>query len=490
MEVPFFLGMIKISIMRTFMLGVMSLASSVWAIDLTEQTLLDQIREVSRQGQIVKLESKVFGEEPEKLKSAYDSSLQMSLNHQWDANEPLNAVFGTRNDTTRWDATFHKQLSTGTLLKAGLLNSRLKSNSPFNSVNPAYNAQFIVGVVQPLWKNAFGQGLKKQIEALKLKSLSMQALTERKIELIYAQTLGVFWQWLFYREYEGVAQDSLKRAISFHRAIVQKSSLGVAEQSDVFAAESNVLNREQLLLNIQNEKNKLCEKIKYDLNLPTGETCQSSQSFKQDIDLKPKQTFVASALKDREDIKALALSKQSLQKSLEANRLSLSPEVNFISEFAINGVSQVYDTAFSRAGSFDHPRFLVGGEIKIPFSNASLKAEKKQLNFEKQKANLEIEELEAKTKYEVSVSFDHVLNLKERLEKIDHRRNLEERKLKAKHRSYQNGRADVTDVLLFEQDVVMANEQYLQTLIDLKAEYLNLRIHSGQWNQGEKHGSH
>ncbi len=386
-----------------------------------------------------------------------------------DAKIPQTSLISFDNQVTKTVSFGLKQLTSFGLL--GSLHYDLFSqyyNNPISFVNipgvpslvpDSYvNAFPVLELTQSLWSNGMGRSTKatqEQIEAQALSS-SYSASFQAKLDLTQAETH--YWRLAVARQTITVQSQALNRAKKIYDWNVHQARLHLRDESDVVQAEALLQSRELDLLSSKNEEKSAARAFNSSRNI------NSDQVNDQLVEIDPKfidQIQVPEKAPFRDDVKA---AQQTARASIANSKIALErdlPTFEVFASVALNG-QQGYTTftqlsdAIGPSFSLNRPTETIGIRFTAPLDFSTTR---------NSRAGWEQESIAAELNYDRKVfeqeqswkdlnqtlqESKQQLKLSQKLESI------QEKKLNIERDRLTRGRTTTYQVLLFEQDYLLA----------------------------------
>jgi outer membrane protein len=437
------------------------------SLPLTETELIQKVLEKNLHIQILQAERDMGHADVLSSKSRFDTFLQFDSSYNIDKRDRTTTIFGTTNKLTQFNLGVAKILPSGTLTSVKLLNQRESTNSPFATINPNFDSGLEFSLEQPLLNNFLGQKdrgtitlVKKQIEALNYQ-------TQEKILHETHSVLSHFWNLAISERREKVVKRSVKEAENFLRTTRERKRLGLAQNSDVFAAQANLLEMEKGFLTTQKITQDWQSQLQTDLDLPRETHVTPTHSDKRVIDIPEFEAVMAEALSKRADYKAaqVLLDRENVNVKLKKN--SRWPELDLFSTLTLNGVDTRYTHALQESYSADHPNWVIGLKIEVPLENRLARGELSRAKLEKARAVFQAKHLENQIRQEVDVT-TRAMQLKlQSLEMTEKILTLQKKKWRSELNRYKIGKSSSDLVIRYHNDYLLAEEGYLQALLEV-----------------------
>jgi len=122
--------------------------------------------------------------------------------------------------------------------------------------------------------------------------------------------------------------------------------------------------------------------------------------------------------------------------------------------------------AISEIPEFRNYDWSVGAEFSIPIRNRAAKANAAVAALERQRAELQIQNLEQSVRVEVRTAARGVTSGEERIAAARKNVELQERKLDAERKKFENGMSTSFEVLTFQTDLANAQLRLIQAVIE------------------------
>jgi len=249
-------------------------------------------------------------------------------------------------NTLEQDFHYRQQLPwNGALASVDFTNGRLDSNNPFSSFNPYINTQLVVAFTQPLLRNRAIDQFRATVKIRrKQRDVSEKDFELRVIDIL-TQVQQAYWDLVAARQDVAVQADAVELAakqLAQNQRMIDSGTLAPIELSaseaelerrkDTYfssvgaltAAENNL---KMLLLPDRRHEMWGDEIIPTDIN---------SMDVPQSDDLRE---AVAEALKNRPELKQIALLKESNQIDQRLNADQTKPQINLVASYTSAGLS-------------------------------------------------------------------------------------------------------------------------------------------------------
>ena len=375
-----------------------------------------------------------------------------------------------------YDSQILKSLSFGVsqLTPFGLQAKLRYDVSTFNYINPVIpaslaafgsgfplsiaNASPVLELTQSLWSNGFGSSTRAQKEMTEGQAMASSYANRFQAKVSLSQAESTYWRLALARQSVKIQQEALNRAKRIYDWALKRSHLHLGDQSDVLQSQAGAQARELELEGILTEESSAARAFNTARNISSDvvleQLAEIDPEMMDRISLPEKAEF-------RDDVKAaketVRASKASATIAMERNL----PTLDLFALFALNG--QYGTTIFSdlsdairNSFTFNRPTQTVGLRFSVPlfFGTTS-----------KVRSGWQQEQVAAEMNYERKVFeqdrawTDLTQNFRDQKKQLDLTRQLEKiqkAKLENEQNRLRQGRSTTYQVLLFEQDYLVA----------------------------------
>lgn len=411
------------------------------------------------------------------VRSRFDTFLTLSGDHTIDKSARTSTFFGTRTDTTHWNAALDKLIPTGTTLGVHFLNERSRSFGA-NAItglpnNPTYEPTMEFQLKQSLGKNFAGSVDRHEVERVKKAVAALDYQTQHEVNKLIVEAELLYWRWVTAREGVQIGREALLAAEDFLRITKDKEALGTVEKTDRLGATALVAKRRALLAELQDNLNEKIADLKTLLNLP------------KEIDLKPNDYASGAVTVSENEALRLALEGRfdllGEKKSLEEQEIRLIiakrgilPTIDFENTLKLNEVSSVGDY-YTAAAGMDSPNWKVGVNFKFPLENREARGFRNQTRFQKTEALLKVRQMEQAILQDVTQKYRAVALAREAWKALQSAVTSEGEKLTYVTEQYMRARYDAQIILKSQEDYLDARQKALESKLRLATAVLALR---------------
>ncbi|MFH1094106.1 MAG: TolC family protein [Candidatus Omnitrophota bacterium] len=409
--------------------------------------------------------------------SIFDTVLNAQAGYSDDQSKTASTFSGTKTVINRYDFGLSKKLSTGTTLGLDIADTRTFNNASSTTLSPAHEAVTKFSLHQPLGSNFFGMADRAQVKITKLDVANSDYQALNRIEQSLGRTQTVYWQLvLAYNELK-IAREMLGKAQQLYDIFKNKNEAGLIEEAELYAAEANVLNRQNTVETLSH--NLLL--VKNDLLFLIHEEDLSLQIIPQDIftDNDMQVDTISSlkqAIKTNRDYLQAKNNVQAKGINLSMKQNAMWPEIDLELSYAQNGLELDQDKAWENVSAEDNPEIFMGIAVNMPLENNSAKSRKEKADLEKRSALLVLKKTEHKLLVDITNSVDAVNNRREKIRLNKNIVELQQNKLNFEEKRFASGRSDSDTLIRYQEDLLNSKLNLTQSLYDYEKVKIGLKL--------------
>jgi len=380
------------------------------------------------------------------------------------------------SETTNVNLTLDQTISTGADWGLGLYNNLSESNIESKK---NYTSYLGMNINQPLLRG-FGRDVNRTNIYL-ARIAEKAALYDLKDTATYiiSEVQDAYWNLVYALETLNVRELSLAQADSLLSFNQKGYELGVKTESDVLEARSELVSRQQEILDQRNSIHTAEDRLRRLLNMTAEEEwnvrlAPSDKPEISSINLDVDEAF-ATALADRPDYQ---LAKQAIERNkltYAVAKNSLLPNLNLSAEYQLNGSGATFDKNVRDLGNADETGWNVGLILSYPLRNRSAKADFEKKNIDIRRAHLSLEDLKSQIVSEIRNSIRNVQINREKIDVAKLSVEVNEHKLRIEEERFRNNLTSSYYVLEFQRDLANARNQYNKALMDYQVSVAELR---------------
>ncbi len=395
------------------------------------------------------------------------------------------------------NVSYIQSFPTGTYFEADWFNNRQTSNSPSNTLNPAWNTNVIVTFSQQLLAG-FGTGPNlRYLRIAKTNQKIGDIAFKAQIIATVTQICDIYWDLVNAYDTEQVGERSVAFATETLDTSRKQLALQAIPEMDVLKAESEVATRQQDLtvartnLELQElyMKNAITRSFDDPLlqEMPVVPTDHLAAQIQPDT--QPVQQSIADALKNRTELQQSALDLTNRELTRKSARNNLLPQLNVYGYYsglgvggapnpefvALGGVVSApsgYGGALENALNYSSPEYQVGFQLNMPLRNRQAKADQYRTELEYRQSQVLAEELKKNIVIEVRNARYAVEQGASRVTAAQQARDLAQRTLDIMQKEQKLGAGSNQQTLSAEHDLSVAES----ALVTAQTAYEKARI--------------
>jgi len=321
----------------------------------------------------------------------FSANRQTNFSVQTSSATDLDGATTPQSDRENWRAEVAQRLNTGGTVTLSSSISRRETNSTRNLLNPAYDSDVAIRIVQPLL-SGFGSDVSKAQRRLSDLGLEQQKWSFRdQILRVVNATERSYHQVVFAEEQLKIRQTALDLAIQLFEENKTKLDTGIATSLDVLQAEVGVANAKDRLLRaertLDDAKDDLLNAIGID---PGSMTFETEEILKPSIDIPSEDELFTTALAHQPRYQTLLNQIDQRHVELKRARRNRLPTLNLNGVYAQTGLRGTSGAALDEVGTGDSYNWALNFTVEAPWGLRDRKA-----NYQKAKLQLDSEEARA-----------------------------------------------------------------------------------------------
>ncbi|MFT5206710.1 MAG: outer membrane protein TolC [Candidatus Omnitrophota bacterium] len=432
-----------------------ALANTMSVDDVSKKSIADYLGI-----RVLKLESDEKFQEIKLSEAPYDTHLLLNASYARDE-KPNSSIFAaTRSDQWLVEGGIGKKTTLGTEFDLKWSSDRDETNTTFVSINPAYTEKAELSWRQPLASNFFGRIDRLALEQVKVNVERFNFDVLQRMESAVWDVRQLYWSAWTKKELVGIESIGLKDAQTFLISTKEKMSLGLLEDPDLYAAQSNVLIRQIEFMVAKKDAIIAVNQLKTALSMALTELLEieSAPQIEAPIEYDIPKTTTA-ALDRRFDYKHALLKIKEMGIELKITKYTELPQIDFLGTLTLNGLNRNLDKAVNQVRDAEDPTYLMGIQFSLPLENGEAKAKRAQAKIRNKQAILELEQLQKDISHAVDAvireskmaydSWSISLDIAE----------LQKKKLLAEMKRFEQGRSNSDLIINFQADVLTSERR-------------------------------
>lgn len=412
----------------------------------------------------------------DKEMSIYDTVLTLSADYNYEKAEKASSIFGKASHSAGVEADITKKLVTGTDVTLNFKSRRDSSESPFATLNPAYESILEMKFTHPLMRNFFGMNDYGNVMIAKIDVNNYSSEVLDRIEGYLADVEKAYWNAATSLKLVEIREDACKIANDFYHLNVKKKEIGTSEPTDLLAAEAN-MEQQRSALKVEDDNLKAAiNKLKLLINHPQIDEVVPADAMRipgWDASFVNCLRVAFEARRDyvraKKDIRA-----KNIKFGMKKN--ARWPQLDLEGSLKLNGVGKVWKNTAEEAFKEDNPEFYTKAIFSFPFEDRKGRSEYDKAKHQKAKALLNLKKVEKSIVTEVDDKVRRVNVYRERAEKLERIKELQKNKLEEEQRQFERGRSDSDQIIRFQEDLLNAKIRVSNALKDYKYSLIDLYL--------------
>ena len=386
-----------------------------------------------------------------------------------------NTLDKSENTNILFSAEVTQRYYTGTEASVFLRSSRNRGQTFIGTISlppvTELRPQLGVAVTQPLLKGLSISANKADIQ-LAQNNYAMSRLDFRLVvEGILADVENRYWEAIFARENLQVKQASLVTAQEVFRISQARFDVGDVAELEVITAEADVKAQAEEIIRARNHLENAEDRLAKAILPPDAQEVGRRQirptdeptMEEVDVDL---QVSIETALERRPDLRRRR--RELRQASILQRRAQhdLLPTLNLTGSYAVNGLGRDPGNAYKEMFTGDFADWGVGLTLEVPIGNRLARGNLQKAKYQKQQAEVRLNNQEADIIYEVRVAARSVQSARERVRAAEAARVLADRRLEVERAKLEEGATIARAVLDAQEDLLAAQSSEIRARID------------------------
>lgn len=422
---------------------------------------------------IAELQNKISLYKIDIEKAKYDTMLTASADYTHDQREKSSAALAKQDILSTMKLGLQKLFPSGTNTKLSFEGNRSSNNT--NTLNPYYENSLAVSLTQPLLKNSFGFIDRAEVKLVKIDVSQADLDTLSRIETIVANTNTAYFDLMYAYDLYQAQEDGLKRAQALLTIYEDQIKTGVVEETDLFAAQANVLIKENELSDARDMILNKSNDLKFVMNYyPDSVLVPAHNDIFYEID--PTLDYHLNlAFTHRRDYKNATLDLEAQDITIKINTQKLWPQLDLKATFTSNGIDEKAAGSLDDALRNGDDEYFVGGSFSLPLENREARATLSQSQEQKAIYIAKLHQLEKNINLEVDKNLRKILLEKKKYDTNKTVADLQSKKEQEEEKKFKMGRSSSDLLIRYQNDAINAQIQerltyitYLKAIINLK----------------------
>lgn len=396
------------------------------------------------------------------------------------------------------NVSVQKYWTTGTLLSLGLNNSSTTTNSARAQFSPATNSSLSLNFTQHLLQG-FGRGMNgRQIRIAKNNRELADLTFKAQVIATVSAVKDLYWDLVSYQENVKVQQDALAASQRLFDDNKKQVEVGTLAPIEVTRAEAEIAADQQLLTVAQTQllqqetilKNALSRRGVVSPELANAHLIPIDRIVVPDVEpITPIQDAAALALSARPELSQFRILIQNQQISLRGTKNELLPTLDFVANFANNGLAGTpvplpatctnpalpnynpgsvtcaepnafftggYGNVLTQLFSRNFPTYSAGFNLNIPLGNRAAQADMINSQLALRQQEIGIQRMENQVRVEVQNALIGLQQAQAQYQSAVKQRTLQIQTVDAEQKKLALGASTSYNVILTQRDLVTA----------------------------------
>lgn len=368
-------------------------------------------------------------------------------------------ITGSKTSTTTtateiYDVSLNKRLVTGADI--GL---SAKTTASDNSTN-SYASNLTASLTQPLLRGAWPLVVTSGLVDAERNSIVQELIVEQQRQGLILQVISAYYQILNQIELVDINVKSLERVEKFLLATRERLKVGLASQLDLLRAELQVSSQKQSLISAREDLRNKEEAFNILLGLKADEKVELvDEIVYEPVELDVSKS-IATALENRIEYKIAKITIEDLERQVKIRVRDQLPIVDLSGSYTISQT----DPSFNNSWSLSNDEWRVGLTARYTFPATPEQVSYEQTNIVLRNQKRLLEELNENIVYQVKVDIRSVTETIKRIELVREEVEQAEKRLKIATFRFEKGMADNLEVILAEENLLRAKNNYSSTV--------------------------
>ena len=409
--------------------------------------------------------------------SIFDSFLNLSTDFTKNKKMSASISSGNENIEKNYSMGIEKKTSTGTNISFDLTESKNKSDSGLNTLNPYHESLGEISIVQSLGKNFFGVADRSKIKVTKIDIENSEFTSLDDIEDVLYKVEKAYWKLVLMSEKLFIQEDMLAEGQKLYEIYKDKHSLGLAELTDLLAIEAliyayqsnvdianleRVTAKNDLLFLINNSD------FRKNINVKDDLACLVN---KVDLD-----HALIKAVNSRRDYKRIKniLKKNDIEIVVKKN--ALWPEIDLEASLTKNNIDSKFRSSWEELGERNNDELFFKLTVKVPLENNKAKADLDKINFQKSRALIDFKRIEIDILQDINNKVNRVNTMENQVNLFKSIVAVHKKKLDIEIKRLNSGRSNSDTLIRYEEDLLNARLSLANSLFNYRISNLDLEL--------------
>jgi len=419
-------------------------------------------------------------EEEAKFEAAFTSNVNYSK-----TDTPISTTLaGSTVDSSRVDMGVQVPLRTGGTVNFNVVESRIKTDNIYSTLNPAYTTNLSVSISQPLLQNAGNRVNTHSIRIAEYDRQTSEALTKLEVITVIAAADRAYWRLYAARQELAVRKQQYDLAQAQLEQAQRFVESGERAQVEVIRAEAGVAERLEGIIIAENSVRDRERELKQILNKPGLET-QTRTVLIPATDVDPihydlaEEQMVAAAIENRMEMLELELALAKDISTIDFMRNQALPAVTLGYTYNINGLGATRGDAYDLLHDKIFEDHFIGLQVLVPLGNEAAKSRLLQSVYQRRQRLATRERRKTLIELEVLKAVDQLEANWQRILASRQSAILAGRVFEAEKRQFELGLRTSTDVLDAQTKFAESQSSEIRALAEYQIAQIDLAFATG-----------
>lgn len=404
---------------------------------------------------------------------AFDPNLSFRLS-QRNASTPatsiLQGVNGRLDERTSSQSTTLRQRLPwlGVSLENEVVNNRISTTNPFNSLNPYYAPSWRSTLAMPLWRNRKTDEARTNIKVRRANQQAADKDLELRLLDLAARVESAYWNWVGARDAASAADEAVRYAREAFESTERLVRAGEQADNELAGARGQLRRAEEQAAQAQGLAREAGQQVKA-LAAANGADSIWEQEWTPvetglDLEATSASELAGRALKKRPEIAAaerrLAAEKELTKLSAEGRKpavdLTISrtaqglagravPQGSLFPGFSLDAPPQLiggYARAYGQVWRNQYPTYEASLSVELPLRNREAEGRFGQQQAQQRRAEAQLRQLEIASTLEVRRAWEAYVAAKARIEAASESESDSRQRLDSELRLYREGQSN------------------------------------------------
>ena len=452
--------------------GVFTLEQA-WTLSLQSDPAIERLQ---AQAELARLEeAALLAETDPEFFGAYQTIEDKSPN-------PAPAIFGSKTETSMVSGGVRGKLLTATQGSLVFKSEETDNNSIFRTINPMTISSLNLEVRQPLLKHFWGRPDKALRRAARHRHQAALAALMRSKEAVAVRTASYYLDCYLGSKAIELKDQARQEAAKLLSKQKEKQGYGIVERSDVLQAETSLALRDLESTQAKDARDLACAQLAITLGSKTPMPIDSLvlPDLPENGLVRAREELLASALQDRYDAKAAALSTEAQRQDLRSTKLENLPDLSVMASLGYAGLDASRAASLKALDDYNKNVFTAGISFSIPFAHARERTRKKGALQRLALAQAALADTQRTIVQEVSAALYTLEMARHKKQAAADILDLQRRKYAEEEKNFQRARSTTDMLIRFQLDVNDAQALTLAASVEEAKALISLAAATGK----------